>query len=180
MEVLAFALASEAVCKVGPLDTDFAPPWSTVQIGIVAGGEALNVIPATCRAELEARAVPGVLPAALLEPVRAALAGLEARGFTTAWDWIADYPGLALPRDADIARRLATLTGQTPIAAVSYGTEAGLFQAAGIDAIVCGPGDIAQAHQPDEYLDLARIPPTIEILRALIRRFCQGLANQSR
>ena len=172
MEVLAFALASEAVCKVGPLDTDFAPPWSTVQIGIVAGGEALNVIPATCRAELEARAVPGVLPAALLEPVRAALAGLEARGFTTAWDWIADYPGLALPRDADIARRLAALTGQTPIAAVSYGTEAGLFQAAGIDAIVCGPGDIARAHKANEYIERAEL----EAARALIERLCLDFA----
>ncbi|MBT9292984.1 acetylornithine deacetylase [Prosthecodimorpha staleyi] len=172
-EVLAVALASEAVCKVGPLDADFAPPWSTVQIGIVAGGEALNVIPATCRAELEARAVPGVSPAALLEPVRAALSGLEARGFATAWEWIADYPGLALPREAGIARCLAALTGQAPIAAVSYGTEAGLFQAAGIDAIVCGPGDIARAHKANEYIERAEL----EAARVLIERLCLDFAT---
>ena len=63
------------------------------------------------------------------------------------------------------------LTGHTA-EAVSFGTEAPFFGQLGMETIVLGPGNIAQAHQPDEYLEVARIEPTLELLRALIRRFC--------
>jgi len=55
---------------------------------------------------------------------------------------------------------------------VSFGTEAPFFDRLGMETLVLGPGDIAQAHQPDEYLALDRIPPTLDLLRGLIRRFC--------
>ena len=62
------------------------------------------------------------------------------------------YPALSLPAEAPLALLLEQLTGTPNLAAVSYGTEAGLFQAAGIDAIICGPGDIGRAHKPDEFI----------------------------
>ena len=169
------AAAGEAASKLsdGPLDPVFEPPYSTIQIGTIRGGEALNIIPESCVAEIEARAIAGVSPAALLEPVREALEGLRAEGFGTNWQPIAGYPALSLPADAPIARLTARITGEAPLAAVSYGTEAGLYQAAGIDAIICGPGDIARAHKPDEYVTRAELAACVDMLERLCAQFAQ-------
>lgn len=172
--VIAAAGDTARALQGGPLDHTFAPPYSTVQIGTVRGGEALNVIPELCRIEIEARAIAGVDPGALLEPVRAALAALEAEGFGTGWTQIAAYPALSLPAGAPIALRLAELTGQEPLAAVSYGTEAGLYQAAGIDAIICGPGDIARAHKPDEFITRDELSGCTRLLEQLCTAFAEG------
>lgn len=169
------AAANDAAAKLSgsPLDPVFEPPYSTIQIGTIRGGEALNIIPQSCIVEIEARAIAGASPAALLEPVRKALEGLRAEGFGTSWQPIADYPALSLPADAPIARLMARITGEAPLAAVSYGTEAGLYQAAGIDAIICGPGDIARAHKPDEYLTRGELAACVEMLKRLCAQFAQ-------
>ncbi|WP_199086312.1 acetylornithine deacetylase [Bosea sp. ASV33] len=169
------AAAGEAASKLsdGPLDPVFEPPCSTLQIGKIRGGEALNIIPESCIVEIEARAIAGASPAALLEPVREALEGLRAEGFGTNWQPIAGYPALSLPADAPIARLMARITGEAPLAAVSYGTEAGLYQAAGIDAIICGPGDIARAHKPDEYVTRAELVACVDMLERLCAQFAQ-------
>jgi acetylornithine deacetylase len=75
------------------------------------------------------------------------------------------------PAASEIVRAGEALTGHAA-EAVSFGTEAPFFDRLGMETLVLGPGDIAQAHQPDEYLALDRIPPTLELLRGLIRRFC--------
>ncbi len=169
------AAAGEAASKLrnGPLDPVFEPPYSTIQIGSIRGGEALNIIPESCIVEIEARAIAGVSPAALLEPVLEALESLRAKGFGTNWRPIAGYPALSLPADAPIARLMARITGEAPLAAVSYGTEAGLYQAAGIDAIICGPGDIARAHKPDEYVTRAELVACVDMLERLCAQFAQ-------
>lgn len=169
------AAANDAAAKLSgsPLDPVFEPPYSTIQIGKIRGGEALNIIPDSCVVEIEARAIAGVSPAALLEPVREALESLRAEGFETNWQPIAGYPALSLPADAPIARLMARITGEAPLAAVSYGTEAGLYQAAGIDAIICGPGDIARAHKPDEYLTRGELAACVEMLKRLCAQFAQ-------
>ncbi|WP_038361647.1 acetylornithine deacetylase [Bosea sp. UNC402CLCol] len=169
--VIAAAEKTASDLQAGPLDAVFEPPYSSLQIGTVRGGEALNIIPDRCRIEIEARAIAGVSPAALLEPVRAALAGLEARGFATDWQEIASYPALSLAAQAPIARMLAEVTGTEPLPAVSYGTEAGLYQAAGIDAIICGPGDIARAHRPDEYITRGELADCARLLERLCTAF---------
>lgn len=172
--VIAAAERTASDLQAGPLDAVFAPAYSTVQIGTVRGGDALNIIPELCRIEIEARAIAGVSPAALLEPVRNALAALEDKGFKASWEPIASYPALSLPAEAPIATLLARLTGSPPIPAVSYGTEAGLYQAAGIDAIICGPGDIARAHKPDEYITRAELDECTALLERLCTAFAQG------
>ena len=68
---------------------------------------------------------------------------------------------------------MADVTGETPLAAVSYGTEAGLYQAAGIDAIICGPGDIARAHKPDEYITRGELAACVGMLERLCAQFAQ-------
>ena len=130
----------------------FAPPYSTLQAGIVSGGVALNVIPEHARLDIEVRAVPGIEPSALLQPVLAAACEMEATGFEVTTETISDYPGMALPAGSPLAALVGDASGVAAVPAVSYGTEAGLFERAGIPAIICGPGDIARAHKADEFI----------------------------
>ncbi|MCX8997311.1 acetylornithine deacetylase [Rhizobiaceae bacterium BDR2-2] len=150
--VLAKAVETATALTQGPFDATFEPPYSSLQIGTVTGGQAINIIPDTCSADIEARAISGVSPATLLESVRAAVEALAAAGADIEWTPLSEYPALSLPADAPLAALLEELTGMPALAAVSYGTEAGLFQGAGIEAIICGPGDIGRAHRPNEFI----------------------------
>ncbi|TGQ53503.1 acetylornithine deacetylase [Mesorhizobium sp. M1C.F.Ca.ET.193.01.1.1] len=151
----------------GPFDPAFEPPYSSLQAGVIAGGQSVNIIPATCTLDLEARAIPGVDPASLLAPVRARAEACEANGFRIDWRPLSAYPALSLPQDAALAALLRELTGEAPLAAVSYGTEAGLYQAAGFDAIICGPGDIDRAHKPNEYILASELTACQRMIEAL-------------
>ena len=166
--VLEAAVAQAAALTQGAQDPRFAPPFSSLQIGTVSGGQALNIIPDLAVAEIEVRAIAGADPMTLLGPV---VAAAEAAGVEV--ETISTYPPLALPTDHPLAARIADLSGMTPLAAVSYGTEAGLFQAAGIASVVCGPGDIARAHKPEEYLTRDELQATC----ALIRRLGESLSR---
>ncbi len=150
--VLAQAVSEADRLTHGPFEHVFEPPYSSLQIGTLRGGQAINIIPDTCEAEFEARAISGVDPSVLLAPVRKAAEALLEQDFDIEWKELSAYPALSLGADAPLATLLEKLTGMEPLAAVSYGTEAGLFQRAGIDAIICGPGDIGRAHKPDEYI----------------------------
>ncbi|TDX26106.1 acetylornithine deacetylase [Rhodovulum visakhapatnamense] len=144
--VLTAARAQSAALESGAQDPHFAPPWSTLQVGTVSGGQAVNILPAAAQAMIEARAIAGVDPQGLLAPVIAA----AGEGVTV--ELQSAYPALSLDEASPLAALAADISGHTPLAAVSFGTEAGLFQAAGVPSVVCGPGDIARAHKPEEYL----------------------------
>jgi acetylornithine deacetylase len=151
----------------GPLDRDFEPPYSSLQVGVVAGGQALNIIPDRCTAEIEVRAVPGVSPTSLLEPVKAQIFALRDSGFEVAWHELSAYPALSLAETSELTGLLVELTGQATLAAVSYGSEAGLYQQAGIDAIICGPGDISRAHRADEYIETGEFAACQKMIEGL-------------
>jgi acetylornithine deacetylase len=78
---------------------------------------------------------------------------------------------LGTPVTADIVRACAELTGHAP-ATAAFSTEGPFLSALGMDTVVLGPGDVAVAHQPDEYLDLATVEPTLRLVRGLVRRYC--------
>ncbi|MBB2838822.1 UNVERIFIED_ORG: acetylornithine deacetylase [Rhizobium etli] len=168
--VLACANAEAVRLTHGPFEDVFEPPYSSLQVGTLKGGQAVNVIPDTCEAEFEARAISGVDPAILLAPLRAAAEALPHRGFEVEWRELSAYPALSLAADAPLAHLLGELTGIEPLSAVSYGTEAGLFQRAGIDAIICGPGDIGRAHKPDEFIHGSELLACQAMVEALARR----------
>ncbi|RAZ93095.1 acetylornithine deacetylase [Mesorhizobium hawassense] len=151
-DILSAAVRETERLTHGPFDPAFEPAYSSLQAGVISGGQSVNIIPDSSTLDLEARAVPGVDPAGLLAPVKAKAEALAAQGYVVEWTPVSAYPALSLHQDAPVAALLGELTGETPLAAVSYGTEAGLYQAAGLDAIICGPGDIARAHKPDEYI----------------------------
>jgi acetylornithine deacetylase len=157
----------------GPWYRGFDVPYSTGAVGVIEGGIADNVIPADCRFHYEFRNLPNADVAAMQAEVRAFAASLEPAMRAVAPETgIAFEPICATPeflaRADDPAVRLAgRLAGVEQTTLVAFGTEAGLFQRAGIPTVVCGPGHIAQAHQADEYVALDQL--------AAGERFLQGL-----
>jgi acetylornithine deacetylase len=166
--VMSHAVQHSELLSSGPQDPLFSPSYSTLQIGKCSGGVALNVIPAHAELELEIRAIPGVNPRDLVSKVLEILPSLEAQGFSVTVEHLSDYPGLSLDKTSPLAALLENASGHASIDAVSYGTEAGLFQAAGIPSIICGPGNIDRAHKPDEYICISELENAMAMLRNAI------------
>jgi acetylornithine deacetylase len=157
-----------------PVAAMFDPPFTTLHVGMIAGGTAHNITAADCRFAIETRVVPdddleGRAVSIEAEAMRldAALklrrpeAGVMLERFF-------GVPPL-IPETAGAAEALArALTGDNATGVVSYGTEAGHFQAAGYSAVVCGPGSIAQAHQPDEFIEIAQFEAGHAVMRRLV------------
>ena len=151
----------------------FDVPYSTGSVGVIEGGVADNIVPEDCRFHYEFRNLPGSDALAMQAEVRAYAETLEpamravdpAAGIR--FETICAMPAF-LAGDDDpavlLARRLAEVDRTTLVA---FGTEAGLFQRAGIPTVVCGPGHIAQAHQADEYVSLDQLAASERFLRAL-------------
>ena len=146
---------------VGPLAQLFDPPFTTVHVGMINGGTAHNITAADCRHVMEFRVIPGESPQdwcrafeAEVDVLRAAIKSVrpEADIFL---ERFFDVPPLVPEAGGAAEAMVRRLTGDNATHVVSYGTEAGHFQAAGYSAVICGPGDIAQAHQADEYLELS-------------------------
>lgn len=160
LPVLQAAVDQAEALKSGPLAPAFAPPWSTVQVGVIQGGVAINIIPEHAYLDIEARAIAGILPEDILAPIRAAAEGLRV-------ETLSSYPPLSMTEDhpfADLAKRIS---GNTPLAAVSYGTEAGLFEQAGVPTVICGPGYIDRAHKPEEYITRTELDDTRKMVLRL-------------
>ncbi|MDT6942135.1 acetylornithine deacetylase [Brucella pseudogrignonensis] len=168
--VIAKSAAYGQSLEKGPFDENFEPPYSSLQFGVIAGGQAVNIIPDRCAADIEVRAISGISPTELLEPVKAELFALRDSGFEVLWHELSAYPALSLPDDSALSQLMVELTGQDTLAAVSYGTEAGLFQQAGIDAIICGPGDISRAHRPNEYIEINELHACQKMIENLAAR----------
>lgn len=149
--------------REGPFQHGFDVPHSTAAVGVIAGGIADNIVPADCRFNYEFRELPGTDAQAMQAEVRAAAAALEpamqavdpATGF--AFEPICSIPAFSADADEPAVRLARRLAGGGETTLVAFGTEAGLFQSAGISTVVCGPGSIAQAHQADEYVTLEQL-----------------------
>lgn len=151
----------------------FDPPYTTLHVGMVDGGTAKNIVPGHCAITWEMRLLPGDTPdgavdriaarAAALEPAMKAvspLAGIVTRR-TNAVPALRPTPGSFLQ---GLVMKLARTND---VQAVSYATEASLFQHAGMDALICGPGSIAQAHKADEFIEIAQLERCAVFLREL-------------
>ncbi len=162
----------------GPLAAAFDPPWTTLHVGQIAGGTAHNITAGHCRFSFDFRVVPGERMEdwaeryrALLAERTAAMRAVRPEAGVTAEPYFR-LPPLE-PEEGGAAEALARrLTGDNGRHVVSYGTEAGHFQARGFSTVVVGPGDIAQAHQPDEYITLAQFAAGEAFLRRLLDDLC--------
>jgi acetylornithine deacetylase len=163
----------EDFARVGDPSGRFEPAYSTVHVGTIAGGTARNILAKDCKFHWEFRGLPGVpLRAALerfdthVEKVRAT----RLKDFTDAFIETkieVEVPGLASDAGSAAETLALRLTRSNKTIAVPFATEGGQFQSAGIPTIVCGPGNVNQAHQPDEFIEIAEIEKCIGFLRAL-------------
>ena len=154
----------------------FQPPYTTLQVGTITGGTARNITAKDCRINWEFRGVPGLddeeIPRRIDRFAREMVLprltrfGGKASIVTKLNVFV---PGLA-PEPGSVAETLAKrLTGSNSVITVPYGSEAGRFQKVGIPTVLCGPGDIAQAHQPDEYIEVSQITACEAFVRKLGR-----------
>jgi len=142
----------------------------TLSVGLIEGGQAVNIVPDRCRIEIDRRTLPGESTSAVLGAVREALSGISS--------WTMEEPHLAVegmdvPEDAEIIRRLSEAIRASGrmlcVEAAQYATDAGVYNGAGIPTVVFGPGDIAQAHTASEFIDLDEYATAIGIFRQLVQ-----------
>ena len=165
-------------------DERFEPPHSTVCVGTIEGGTAPNIVPKNCEFQWQVRSLPTADPAELPRNLAAfaETAQLprmrqitkEARIATESEGSVPAF--VAAPGSDAVALTLA-LTGARRTQAVSYTTEAGLFEEAGLPAAICGPGNIAQAHAADEYVAVSQLEACLDFLDGLANRL--SLADQA-
>jgi acetylornithine deacetylase len=166
--------AANAAKPPATLAQMFDPPWTTLHVGMIQGGTAHNITAADCRFSCEIRVVPGEdiedWVTALEGQVAQAVAVMQAIRPETgiAMERFFSVPPLRPETDGAAEALARRLTGDNATHVVSYGTEAGQFQAEGYSAVVCGPGDIAQAHQPDEYLELSEFDAGWAFMQRLV------------
>jgi acetylornithine deacetylase len=179
----AVAAAADVVSEIGrlarayeegPLDPRFTPPYSTFHVGIIRGGTARNILARECVFNWEFRGLPGVATASALVKVQAFVDDVAAPRLTRyvsgpaiATTLEVDVPPLAAAPGSAAEALALRLTRSNRAIAVSFATEAGHFQAAGVPTIVCGPGSIDQAHKPDEFVDEAQLKACLEFLERL-------------
>jgi acetylornithine deacetylase len=179
-EIIAYLKGmARRIRKDGPHDPDFDPPYTTVHTGTVHGGTALNIVPKECSFEFEFRYLPSDDVEALYKEVldfaeETILPEMREVSKETGIEWeeMTGIPSLAVGEDIELAQLAKSLTGVNRTETVAFGTEAGLFQNADIPTIVCGPGDIEQAHKPNEFIALDQIAEGEAFIRRLMDRIC--------
>jgi len=179
----AVAVAADIVSEIGrlareyeegPLDPRFTPPYSTLHVGMIRGGTARNILARECVLHWEFRGLPGASTASAMAKVQAFVDAVATPRLTRfvsgpaiATTIEVDVPPLAAAPGSAAERLALRLTRSNQTIAVSFASEAGHFQAAGLPTIVCGPGSIDQAHKPDEFVDEAQLAACLEFLQRL-------------
>jgi len=171
---------AQRIAVTGPHDPLYDITHTTVHTGMVNGGTALNIVPKDCRIDFEFRYVGGEDPRSIereiydyakkvLEPEMKAIS--DDTGIDI--ECVNDMPGLDIGADEEAVTFVKALAGRNDHAKVAFGTEAGLFEKrGGIPAVVCGPGAIAQAHKPNEYIEISQIEECEVFFSRLMDRVC--------
>jgi acetylornithine deacetylase len=160
-------------------ESGFNPPYTTVHVGTIQGGTAQNIVPLHCTFSWEYRLMPGEDLSAIRNRFQiyvdeVVLPKMHAVDDTTGIETEvrAFVPGLA-PEEGSTAEALVlALARKNTTEVVAYGTEAGQFQAAGNPVVVCGPGSIAQAHKPNEFIELSEVRACEQFMRRLLSEVC--------
>ena len=170
--------------RAAPADALFEPGYTTLHCGHISGGTAHNITARDCRFITDVRALPGESGADYLrafeafarqelEPAMQAVhpdTGIDI-------DIRADVPGFQVPEDDAAVVLAKQLTGQNDSECVPYAAEAGQFQQAGYSVVICGPGSIDQAHQPNEFISTAQLAAGTEFVQRLIKHLCSAGAK---
>ena len=151
----------------------FDPPQTTLNVGLITGGTAKNIIAGECRFTLEWRPMPNPRPERLAELIEYEIEALrtEDAGFDCQVSVVRLDGGVETAADAPLVRALEEATGKAA-GTISFGTEAPQLTELGADAVVFGPGDIRNAHRTGEFVPVAELGEAVSILRGIIERFC--------
>ncbi len=170
------------IAASGTRDADYDVPYTTLHVGTLSGGTALNIVPNKTTFMFEIRALPQDDPKAILARIEGCrdryLADLR-KTFPMADITIEvtnSYPSLNTPVNSEVTRLAQSLTGANTTIKVAFGTEGGLFSSQlGVPTVVCGPGSMAQGHKPDEYITTAQLDACDAMMDALLQRLSAGL-----
>jgi acetylornithine deacetylase len=175
--VSAIAAAARLICRIegefsagtseSRADPLFDPPRTTLNIGVIAGGTAKNIIPGRCWFLVEWRAIPGEAPAAVLERLRDLASGEADARVAIQVEGLRAEPGFSPPKQGPLLRRLTEQLGGNPIG-ISFGSEASRLAFVADEAIVIGPGDMRTAHSDRECVPTAELERWTEVLAKLM------------
>ncbi len=159
----------------GARDNDYGVPYTTLHVGTIEGGTALNIVPKFCTFKFEIRNIAADDPAVFMDRIHAAateIAGRHKNRFPEAGIEIFNaYPALDTSPEDEIAAFVKSLIGANGHTKVAFGTEGGLFQEKlGLPTVVCGPGSMDQGHKPDEFVALSEMEKCDRFLAALLDR----------
>jgi acetylornithine deacetylase len=161
----------------GARDGDYEVAYTTLHVGKISGGVAMNIVPNDASFDFEIRFLPQDDQHAIVARIKQAAEDVaqkyrsvhESARFTFAD--LQSYPALETPVDSDVVNFVRALTGGNSTGKITFGTEGGLFQKElGIPAVVCGPGNIAVAHKPDEYVSKEQMSLCDAVLDRLVER----------
>ena len=162
-----------------PRDYGIDVPFTTLQTGVIAGGTASNIVPRDCNFDFEFRYLPGADPDALEREIkdyaeRVILPEMHKTdsGTGISIETKSEIPGLNAGESDKMTALAQALSRDHTSSKVAYATEGGLFQQAGIPAIICGPGSIEQAHKPDEYIALEQVVKCESFMQRLLEQMC--------
>jgi acetylornithine deacetylase len=165
------------IAKHGARDGDYEVAYTTLHVGKMQGGEVMNIVPNLCTFDFEIRYLPEEDQHAIVNRIKAAAEDVASRYrgvFAEArFDFVdlQSYPAMNTPVDSEAVKFVHSLTGGNSTGKITFGTEGGLFQQAlGTPAVVCGPGNIAVAHKPDEYVSEAQLAACDRMLARLVER----------
>jgi acetylornithine deacetylase len=154
---------ADRLAQIEQRDYGFTVPYSTLSTGLIQGGIAANVVPKDCVFHFDMRTLPQASPDALYQEIRTYAQALAAEmrlidaNAGIDLQWMSQTVGLAAAETDAIVQWAMQLSRNSTVGKVSYGTEAGLFQKMGVPTVICGPGDIAEAHRPNEFVALDQL-----------------------
>jgi acetylornithine deacetylase len=171
----------DRLTRDGARDGDYDIPYTTVHVGKINAGVALNIVPNLCQVDFEIRNVAADNAAAILDRLRDAAARIAQDAAAIATEAAIDieitntYPGLYTPATSQAVAFVKSLTGANNTMKVAFGTEGGLFSRdLGTPAVVCGPGSMTQGHKPDEFVSVEQLRRCDEMLERLLSRLADG------
>ena len=165
------------IAEHGLRDGDYEVAYTTLHVGKMQGGEVMNIVPNRCSFDFEIRYLPEDDEHAIVARIKAAAERI-AEGYRPVFDKarfefmdLQSYPAMNTPVDSEAVKFVHALTGGNSTGKITFGTEGGLFQQAlGTPAVVCGPGNIAVAHKPDEHVSEAQMAQCDRMLERLVEK----------
>jgi acetylornithine deacetylase len=160
-------------------DEDYEIPYTTIHVGRIDGGTALNIVPNQCTVDFEIRNIGADNAQTVLDQITDGAAEIAIRqrrqfpGADIRVDVLNSYPGLVTASDAEVVHFVSKIVEQPQTFKVAFGTEGGLFSTRlGVPTVVCGPGSMEQGHKPDEFVALSQLEACDRMMDRLLKRCC--------